>query len=169
MRSSPDNIVEQGRGKSLPQHTTTTCSTMEIKLVATAAGASRVRSLSGQRYRVRMAGERGRKSRFRHPPRREALAGDDPQIASCPGRRYRRSVPVVQYPWDPQLVSVRRAVCPNARWNKARRAWAMTDEEADMFLKAAHRCMVLGRSSCTVGIDSVDWVIGFVEGAPFRR
>jgi hypothetical protein len=91
------------------------------------------------------------------------------QLASRPDWRYHRSVPVVQHPWDPQLVSVRREICPNARWNKARRVWAMTDEEADMFLKAAHRCMVLGRSSCMVGIDNVDWVIGFVEGAPFRR
>jgi hypothetical protein len=78
-------------------------------------------------------------------------------------------MPVVRFPWDAQLVSIRRAVVPRARWDKAMRAWSMTAAEADAFLQAVQARMTFARMQCTVTVDQTVWVLGFVEGAPYRQ
>jgi hypothetical protein len=74
----------------------------------------------------------------------------------------------VRIPWDAHLVSIRRDVCPRARWDKVSRAWTMTAEDAERFLQAAHSRMNFMRSQCSIDIDGIGWVIGFAQGAPYR-
>ena len=88
--------------------------------------------------------------------------------------RYRISLqnprmPVVKFPWDAHLVSVRCEACPHARWEKARRAWIMTDADAEAFLQAAHARMYFTRVHCTVTVDDTVWVLGFAQGTPYCR
>ena len=78
-------------------------------------------------------------------------------------------MPVVRFPWDAQLVSIRREAVPRARWDKAARAWSMTAAEAEAFLQAAHARMYFARVNCTVMVDQAVWVLGFAHGAPYRR
>jgi hypothetical protein len=78
-------------------------------------------------------------------------------------------MPVVRFAWDAQLVRVRREACPQARWDKARRAWTMTAEDVGIFLRAAQDVMHFGRASCMVNVDGVTWVLGFVQGAPYQQ
>jgi hypothetical protein len=77
-------------------------------------------------------------------------------------------MPIVQFPWDAQLVSIRREVCPHARWDKAAHAWTMTASDAEAFLRAAQARMYFGRVKCTVSVDDTVWVLGFTRGAPYR-
>jgi hypothetical protein len=77
-------------------------------------------------------------------------------------------MPIVSFPWDAQLVSIRREVCPHARWDKVGRAWLMTEDEADRFLQAAQARMYFGRVKCTVDMDGTLWVVGFEQGTPYR-
>lgn len=77
-------------------------------------------------------------------------------------------MPVVSFPWDAYLVSIRREVVPRARWDKATRAWSMTATEAETFLHAAQAKMYFGRIKCTVTVDDVVWVLGFAQGTPYR-
>jgi hypothetical protein len=74
---------------------------------------------------------------------------------------------IVQVPWDAQLVSLRRQVCPQAMWDSAHGAWLMTADDAETFLNAAQARMFFCRSSCTLTIDGTVWVIGFKRGAPY--
>jgi hypothetical protein len=78
-------------------------------------------------------------------------------------------MPVVRFPWDAQMVSIRRAAVPTARWDKAMRAWLMTAAEADAFLQAVQARMTSARMQCTVTVDQTVWVLGFVQGAPYRQ
>jgi hypothetical protein len=78
-------------------------------------------------------------------------------------------MPVVRFPWDAQLVSIRGEAAPRARWDKAGRAWSMTAAEADVFLQAVQARMALARMHCTVTVDRTVWVLGFVENAPYRQ
>jgi hypothetical protein len=75
---------------------------------------------------------------------------------------------IVKFPWDAQLVSLRREVCPRARWEKASRAWRMTDPDAETFLQAAQTRMDFARVTCTISVDDTNWVVGFTEGTPYR-
>ncbi len=77
-------------------------------------------------------------------------------------------MPVVSFPWDAQLVSIRREAVPRARWDKAAHAWSMTETEAETFLEAAQARMYFGRVKCTVTVDDVVWVLGFAQGTPYR-
>lgn len=77
-------------------------------------------------------------------------------------------MPVVQFRWDAQLVRFRREVCPRARWDKAARAWTMTADEVAAFLAAGHAQQALVRDSGQIAIDSEQWRIGFVQGAPSK-
>lgn len=77
-------------------------------------------------------------------------------------------MPVVSFPWDAQLVSIRRDVVPHARWDKATRAWLMTQAEARIFFDAAQARMSFARFKCTVTIDGVAWVLGFAQNTPYR-
>jgi hypothetical protein len=77
-------------------------------------------------------------------------------------------MPVVSFPWDAQLVSIRRDTVPRARWDQAKRAWSMTATEAETFLRAAQAGMYFGRVKCTVTVDDVVWVLGFAQGTPYR-
>jgi hypothetical protein len=77
-------------------------------------------------------------------------------------------MPVVKFPWDAQLISVRRDVCPRARWEKTSRVWVMTDVEAETFLQAAQARMYFARVSCTVAVDDTVWVLGFATDTPYR-
>jgi hypothetical protein len=43
-------------------------------------------------------------------------------------------MPIVRFAWSPLLVDVRREQCPRAKWDRAHRAWTMTQAEADRFL-----------------------------------
>jgi hypothetical protein len=75
---------------------------------------------------------------------------------------------VVRFHWDAQLVSVRRKVCPQARWDKAARAWTMTADEAAAFLAAGHARLQYARTSGQIAIDGQRWLVGFVQGASSR-
>ncbi len=77
-------------------------------------------------------------------------------------------MPVVRFHWDAQLVSVRREVCPQARWDKAARAWTMTVDEAAAFLAAGHARLECARGTGQIAIDEEHWLVGFVQGAPSR-
>ena len=78
-------------------------------------------------------------------------------------------MPVVRFPWDAQLVGIRREAVPRARWDKAARAWSMTAAEADVFLQAVQTRMAFARMHCTVTVDRTVWVLGFVANAPYRQ
>jgi hypothetical protein len=78
-------------------------------------------------------------------------------------------MPSVSFPFDAQLVSVRRDVCPRARWDKARRTWTMTGEEAEAFLAAGHARLAYCRTTARITIDDARWLVGFAEGAPKRH
>ena len=75
---------------------------------------------------------------------------------------------IVRFPWDAQLVDLRREACPRARWDKASRAWVMTAQEAAKFLEAAQARKHFSRMQCTVTVDETTWVLGFAEGTPYR-
>jgi hypothetical protein len=77
-------------------------------------------------------------------------------------------MPMVKFPWDAQLISLRRDVCPRARWQKTARVWVMTDPEAETFLQAAQARMSFARVTCTVTVDRTVWVLGFTQGTPYR-
>ena len=78
-------------------------------------------------------------------------------------------MPVVRFSWDAQLVSVRREVCPQAKWDKVTRAWTMTADDADTFLQAAQARLAFTRGSGQIVIDDAQWIVGFVQGAPYRQ
>jgi hypothetical protein len=78
-------------------------------------------------------------------------------------------MPSVSFPFDAQLVSVRRDVCPRARWDKAGRRWTMTREEAQAFLAAGHARLEYCRMTARIVIDDERWLVGFAEGAPKRH
>jgi hypothetical protein len=75
---------------------------------------------------------------------------------------------MVKFPWDAQLISVRRDACSRARWEKASRVWVMTDPEAETFSQAAQARMCFARVTCTVTVDDMVWVLGFASGTPYR-
>jgi hypothetical protein len=77
-------------------------------------------------------------------------------------------MPVVKFPWDAQLVSLRRDVCPRARWEKAARAWVMTDADVETFLRAAQARMYFARVKCTVTVDNTVWVLEFAKSTPYQ-
>ena len=77
-------------------------------------------------------------------------------------------MPMVKFPWDAQLISIRRDVCPRARWEKASRGWVMTGSEAETFLQAAQARMDFARVKCTVTVDDIVWVLGFAKDTPYR-
>jgi hypothetical protein len=74
----------------------------------------------------------------------------------------------VRFRFDAQLVSVRREVCPRARWDKAIQTWVMTGEEAQAFLAAGHARLAYCRTTAMIVIDDQRWLVGFAEGAPKR-
>jgi hypothetical protein len=75
---------------------------------------------------------------------------------------------MVKFPWDAQLISLRRDVCPRARWEKTSRVWIMTDPEAETFLQAAQARMYFARVTCMVTVNDAVWVLGFAQDAPYR-
>ena len=77
-------------------------------------------------------------------------------------------MPSVSFPFDAQLVSVRREVCPRARWDRGRRTWEMTWEEAQAFLAAGQARLAYCRTTAMIVIDDQRWLVGFAEGAPKR-
>lgn len=77
-------------------------------------------------------------------------------------------MPVVSFPWDAQLISIRRETVPSARWDKASRAWVMTAAEAETFFQTAQNRMYGARFKCTLTIDGIAWVVGFEQGTPYR-
>ena len=78
-------------------------------------------------------------------------------------------MPSVSFPFDAQLVSVRREVCPHARWDKVRRVWTMTPVEAQAFLAAGHARLDYCRMTARIAVDKELWLVGFAEGAPKRQ
>jgi hypothetical protein len=77
-------------------------------------------------------------------------------------------MPTVKFQWDAQLISLRRDVCPHARWEKSSGVWVMTDPEAETFLQAAQARMYFARVSCTVTVNDTVWVLGFAKDTPYR-
>jgi hypothetical protein len=75
---------------------------------------------------------------------------------------------MVKFPWDAQLIGLRREVCPRARWEKTSRVWIMTDPEAETFLQAAQARMYFARVTCTVTVNDAVWVLGFAQDTPYR-
>jgi hypothetical protein len=71
-------------------------------------------------------------------------------------------MPVVRFPWDAQLVDLRREVCPRARWDKASRAWV----EAGAFLKVVQARKHFSRMQCTVTVDETTWLLGLLRVRP---
>jgi hypothetical protein len=78
-------------------------------------------------------------------------------------------MPRVRFTWSAQLVDVRRQACPHAKWNPQQRAWTMTDGDAEVFLAAGHARLDLVRETGEIAIDGERWIIGFAQGAPYRR
>jgi hypothetical protein len=77
-------------------------------------------------------------------------------------------VPDVRFSWSPLLVDLRRELCPTARWEKRQRRWLMNDADATTFLRAAHVQLDFARSKAEITIDEATWVVGFLQGAPYR-
>jgi hypothetical protein len=78
-------------------------------------------------------------------------------------------MPSVSFPFDAQVVSVRREACPRARWNRARRVWTMTRTEAEAFFAASHTRMDLCRSTARIAIDDELWLARFAKNATGDR
>lgn len=76
-------------------------------------------------------------------------------------------MPVIRFAWDAQLVSVRREACPNARWNRTRQAWTMTEQDAAVFLLTAQARLDLVRIKGTITVDDTVWVLGSSRGTPY--
>jgi hypothetical protein len=74
----------------------------------------------------------------------------------------------VRFEWNPVLIELRREVCPNARWQRQGRHWLMTDADADRFIRTAQARLDFQRQHAPIRIDDIVWVVGFVEGAPYR-
>ena len=74
----------------------------------------------------------------------------------------------LRFAWSPTLVDIRREVCPKARFEKKGRRWIMNDAEAATFLHAAHARLDFMRSQAQITVNDVTWVVGFVQGAPYR-
>ena len=74
----------------------------------------------------------------------------------------------VPFEWNPVLIELRREVCPNARWQRQGRHWLMTDADAERFVQTAQARLDFQRQQAPIHIDDVIWVVGFVEGAPYR-
>ncbi len=66
------------------------------------------------------------------------------------------------------LVAIRREVCPTARWHKQDRYWDMHADDARLFLDVAHARLEFAKRHAQVSVDNVVWVVGFVQGAPYR-
>src|SRR5690348_8374397 len=77
-------------------------------------------------------------------------------------------MPCVRFEWNPVLIELRREVCPNARWQKQGRHWLMTDADAERFIRTAQARLDFQRQHAPIRIDDIIWVVGFVEGAPYR-
>jgi hypothetical protein len=77
-------------------------------------------------------------------------------------------VATVRFAWNPVLVELRREVCPGAHWKKQGRQWLMSDGEATSFVHAAQARLEFGRSQAQICVDGTTWVVGFVQGAPYR-
>jgi hypothetical protein len=77
-------------------------------------------------------------------------------------------MPTVKFPWDAQPISLRRDVCPRARWEKTSRVWVMTNPDAETFLQAAQARMYFARVTCTVTVDDTVWLLGFATDTPYR-
>jgi hypothetical protein len=77
-------------------------------------------------------------------------------------------LPSVRFAWNPTLVALRREVCPDARWQKQGRHWDMHTDDARSFLHAAHARLEFSKRQAQVRVDDVVWVVGFVQGAPYR-
>ena len=77
-------------------------------------------------------------------------------------------MPSVRFEWNPTLVSLRRELCPGARWQKQGRQWIMSEAEAKQFLQAAHARLDFQRWQARILIEDTTWVVGFVRDAPFR-
>jgi hypothetical protein len=76
-------------------------------------------------------------------------------------------MPTIRFAWNPILVSLRREVCPGARWHRQGRHWLMSDVEAQTFVRAAQARLDFQRSQAQIRLDDVTWVFGFVRGAPY--
>ena len=75
----------------------------------------------------------------------------------------------VRFAWSPVLVELRRQVCPNARWQKQGRQWLMQDDEAQSFMRAAQSALDYQKWQTQITVDDTVWIVGFVQGAPYRR
>jgi len=80
----------------------------------------------------------------------------------------RDEVAAVRFAWSPALVELRRQVCPNARWQKHRRQWLMQDDEAQSFMRAAQAALEYQKWHTQITVDETVWIVGFVQGAPYR-
>ena len=102
----------------------------------------------------------GRRDKRRGHPLRQLT------YLNAPIKNY--GMPVVRFSWNPRLVEVRRQCCPQARWDKRRRAWAMTTAEAEAFVVAAHSRLEFCRLPGEIMVDGERWIVGFVQGAPSK-
>ena len=75
----------------------------------------------------------------------------------------------VRFAWSPALVELRRQVCPNARWQKHSRQWLMQDDEAQSFMRAVQAALEYQKCQTQITADDTVWIVGFVQGAPYRR
>jgi hypothetical protein len=80
----------------------------------------------------------------------------------------RDEVAAVRFAWSPALVELRRQVCPNARWQKHSREWLMQDDEAQSFMRAAQAALEYQKWHTQITVDDTVWIVGFVQGAPYR-
>jgi hypothetical protein len=72
----------------------------------------------------------------------------------------------IKFSWHPQLVAVRREVCPGAKWIAASRTWMMTDDDATKFLTECHARLEMAKMRHEMSINGSRWAIGCTSGAP---
>ena len=75
----------------------------------------------------------------------------------------------VRFAWSPALVEIRRETCPRAKWLKVQRAWMMSAADAEAFLAASHARLDFARRHGEIDIDGERWIVGFVQGAPYKE
>ena len=74
----------------------------------------------------------------------------------------------VRFHWNPVLIDLRREVCPAAQWQRQGRRWLMSDADAEAFIRAAQVRLDFQRQHTQICVDDITWVVGFVQGAPYR-
>jgi hypothetical protein len=80
--------------------------------------------------------------------------------------RYASPMATIKFSWHPQLVAVRRDICPGAKWIPASRTWTMTEDDTKKFLAECHERLATAKMRHEMLINGSRWAIDFIRGAP---